>query len=111
MPRKKLDGQTGYGEAPPTSEMFTPGGDFGLNGAISAAEGEQGEATSDTVAETPKVQPAGNFPTAEDAYADMSLPPPSEPIEYAALNHGASVPQDAFRAIAQDKYISLHMFN
>jgi hypothetical protein len=93
-----------------------PVDDPSLNSAVNAVEEEApaadpAEETTDRVAKAPQIQPAGNFPTAEDAYADMSQPPPSEPLEYAALNHGASVPQDAFRVIPQSKYISLHMFN
>jgi hypothetical protein len=81
--------------------------DSGLNGAVDAVEGE----STDSSPGAPEIQPAGNFPTAEDAYADMSQPPPAAPVEFVALNHGSQVPRDAFRAIPQDKYISLYMFN
>jgi hypothetical protein len=79
-----------------------------LKGAANAAEGEQAGAPK---RETPEVQPAGNFPSAEDAFADMSQPPPAAPVEFLSLNHGSQVPRDAFRAIPQAKYVSLYMFS
>jgi hypothetical protein len=88
----------------------------GLNTAIDAVEdtppvGAPAEGTVDNVGKMPPIQPPGAFPTAEDAYADMSEPMIEAPVEFVALNHGTQVPQDAFRAIPQDKYISLYMFN
>jgi hypothetical protein len=80
-----------------------------LSGAVDAVESESIDSTPDLKA--PEIQPPGNFPTAEDAYADMSQPPPAQPVEFLALNHGSQVPRDAFRAIPQAKYISLFMFS
>jgi hypothetical protein len=93
-----------------------PASDPGLSSAIDAAEaaaqaGAPAEGTTDNVADPPGTQAAGNFPTAEAAYADMSEPMPEAPVEFMALSHGTQVPQDAFRAIPQGLHISLFMFN
>jgi hypothetical protein len=79
-----------------------------VSGALDAAKGEETDVGSDI--EAPDIQPAGNFPTAEDAYADMSEPPPEEPIEFLELNHGSAVPREAFWVIPQKSLISLYMF-
>jgi hypothetical protein len=113
-----------------TTEIFPEGGakqakseeDPELNKAIDATEGvseisgsdfadaNEGDAAPAT-AGTPKVQEAGNFPSAADAFADMSQPPPAPPVELLALNHGSQVPREAFRVIPHEKYVSLYMFN
>jgi hypothetical protein len=76
-------------------------------GSAISKEDEAPESTS----EAPDIQDEGDFPTAEDAYADMSKPPPEAPLEFSELKHSSQVPQQAFRSIPQDKYISLFMFN
>jgi hypothetical protein len=116
---KKIEGRD---EKPETTEMF-PEGDGQpkpstrakakpepdeLDGALGATKGEESDAESDI--EAPDIQPAGAFPTAEDAYADMSEPPPEEPIEFMELNHGSGVPREAFWVIPQKSLISLFMF-
>ena len=70
-------------------------GDSGLNKAINAAEG--GRTDPDSPLETPEIQPKGNFPSPEEAYADMSQPAPAPPPERFSLDRSSSPPRAAFR--------------
>jgi hypothetical protein len=95
MARKSNKPQTDTRDEAPGVRAEEAATDLGLSGAINAAEGEQAE--PETKIETPKIQPAGNFPRPEDAYADMSQPPPAPAPDRFSLDHGTSPPQVAFR--------------
>jgi hypothetical protein len=72
-------------------------GDRDLNGVIGAAAGEPVEPDPRPDLEGPKIQPAGSFPSIEDAFADMSQPPPAPPVQHLLLEHSSTPPRAAFR--------------
>jgi hypothetical protein len=75
-----------------------PAVDLDLNGAIGAAVGEPApEPAPPADIEAPKIQPAGNFPSFKDAFADMSKPPPAPPPQLLVLERSSTPPKGAFR--------------
>jgi len=73
-------------------------GDLDLNGAIRAAAGGPAvEPEPHPDLEAPEIQPAGNFPSVDDAFADMSEPPPAPPTQHFLLAHSSTPPRAAFR--------------
>jgi hypothetical protein len=78
---------------PKASKPEANADDPGLNSAVDAAE--KGGSSPDLKA--PDIQEKGNFPSAEDAYADMSQPAPAPPPERFSLDHSSSPPKAAFR--------------
>ena len=94
MTRRKLLGTT----AMPDLGAEAPKVEDDLNGAIGAAAGESaGEPGPEPAPEAPEIQPAGSFPSVDDAFADMSKPPPAPPIEHLRLDHSSTPPRGAFR--------------
>jgi hypothetical protein len=74
-----------------------------LNGVIGAAAGESGiEQEPDPAPDAPEIQPAGDFPSIEDAFADISEPPPAPPIQHLRLDHSSTPPRGAFRVQPRD---------
>ena len=95
MAREFLDNHDSTGgEIPPVQgEPIIPTDD--LNGAIRAAAGEP-EAGSEPPFEKPEIQP-GKTPSIEDAFCDMSQPPPAPPVVLLVLDHSPTPPKGAFR--------------
>ena len=91
-------------ESPPTTD------DLDLNGVIRAAAGELG-INPDGPLEKPKIQ-SGKTPSIEDAFADMSEPPPAPPVQYLRLAHSSTLPKAAFRVQPRvGDGVHLWMFN
>jgi hypothetical protein len=67
-----------------------------LNGVIRAAAGEA-EAPEEPLAGKPEIQAEGDFPTVDDAFADMSEPPPEPPVTLYVLKHSTTPPKASFR--------------
>jgi len=94
-------------EPKPESEPPTVADD--LNGAIGAAVGgaDQPELPPDP---KPQIQ-SGKTPSIEDAFADMSEPPPAPPVVLLVLDRSSSPPKGAFRVQPrQGKGVFLWMF-
>jgi hypothetical protein len=73
-------------------------GDSELNGVIRAAAGEEeAEAEEDPLADKPEIQAEGDFPTVDDAFADMSEPPPQPPDTLFVLDRSSAPPKATFR--------------
>jgi hypothetical protein len=72
----------------------TVANDLDLNGAIGAVVGES--TVEPEPLEKPRIQPAGNFPSFQDAIADMSEPAPMPPIQLFVLNRSSAPPKAAF---------------
>jgi hypothetical protein len=74
-----------------------------LDGAIGAAAGElASEHEPEPAPEAPQIQSAGSFPTVDDAFADMSKPPPAPPIEHLRLDHSSTAPRGSFRVKSRE---------
>ena len=85
--------------AMPNIEGEAPKIEDDLNGAIGAASGEsEAEAEEDPLADKPEIQAEGDFPTVDDAFADMSEPPPQQPVTHFVLDHSSAPPKASFRA-------------
>jgi hypothetical protein len=86
------------GRKPLKPEEIKPGhtvtDDLDLNGAIGAVVGES--AIEPEPLEKPEIQPAGNFPSFQDAIADMSEPPPAPRVQLFVLNRSSAPPKAAF---------------
>jgi hypothetical protein len=87
MGRKPLKPEEGKPE-------HTIADDLDLNGAIGAVVG--GSTPEPEPLEKPEIQPAGNFPSFQDAIADMSEPPPAPPTRLFVLNRSSAPPKAAF---------------
>ena len=72
-----------------------------LIGAIGAAVGEPAAEPELPPDPKPEIQP-GKTPSVEDAFADMSQPPPAPPVALLVLDHSSSPPKGAFRAQMRD---------
>jgi hypothetical protein len=84
--------------AMPNVEPEAPKIEDDLNGAIGAASGEpEAEAEEDPLADKPEIQAEGDFPTVDDAFADMSEPPPQPPVKFFILDRSSAPPKAAFR--------------
>ena len=83
--------------------------DHDLNGAIGAAVGGTGEPELPPDLK-PEIQP-GKTPSIEDAFADMSKPPPAPPAVLLVLDRSSSPPKGAFRVqLRQGAGVFLWMF-
>jgi hypothetical protein len=66
------------------------------------AEKEGRPPLPDEMEPAPSIQPEGSFPSIEEAFADMSEPEPTPPIQYGLLRHSPMPPASAFRAIPRE---------
>jgi hypothetical protein len=83
--------------------------DHDLNGAIGAAVGGAGEPGLPPDPK-PEIQP-GRTPSIEDAYADMSEPPPAPPVVLLVLDRSSAPPKGGFRVKPREgKGVFLWMF-
>ena len=84
--------------------------DHDLNGAIGAAVGGTGGEPELPPDPKPEIQP-GKTPSIEDAFADMSKPPPAPPAVLLVLDRSSSPPKGAFRVqLRQGTGVFLWMF-
>jgi hypothetical protein len=67
-----------------------------LNGVIGAAVGEPADEPELPPDPKPEIQ-SGKTPSIEDAFADMSEPPPAPPLQYLRLTHSSTLPKASFR--------------
>jgi hypothetical protein len=52
--------------------------------------------------DAPSIQPKGDFPNLEDAFADMSKPASTPPILHGIIGHSPIPPRSAFRVVPRD---------
>jgi hypothetical protein len=68
---------------------------------VHAADMPLGEAAN-PLPPPPPIQPAGGFPSLDEAIADMSQPPPTPPMIHTLLPHSTKPPAASFRVIPRE---------